>query len=190
MKNNYIFTFVKFFLFLFLFCFLAEITRKFLYAGSDEGLFNVGVFLASVVSCLIFYIFIADLNPLYKSVQLFFFRTTFVSYLMPFILLIIGIGGFILPKVFNVTLNRDIFIFCGGFIFTAHMIYISSETKGNTFPDFINYLFLLSLLYIINIVLLGLYINAAFKFRIFKVLVDGVAAGGKLIQSIFLQLFS
>ena len=70
------------------------------------------------------------------------------------------------------------------------MIYIASETKGNSFPEFINYLFLLSLLYIINIVFLGLYLNAAFKFKIFRVLVDGVAAGAELIQSIFLQMFS
>ena len=187
MKNNYIFTFVKFFLFLFLFCFLAEITRRFLYSG---GALNVGVFIASIFSCFVCYTFVADLNPLYKNVQMFFFRTTFVSYLVPFILLIVGIGGFIIPKIFNVPLNENLFVFCGGFIFTAHMIYIASETKGNSFPEFINYLFLLSLLYIINIVFLGLYLNAAFKFKIFRVLVDGVAAGAELIQSIFLQMFS
>ena len=189
LRNNYLFTFVKFFLFVVLFCFLIEMTREFLIEARSQGGLNVNLLLVSVFSCLFSYIFIADLNDPYKQVQMFFFRSPVVSYLAPFVLVAAGLICFIISRIFNVKIDRGVFVFFGGFIFTAHLIYIAKETKGKTFIESINYLFTLSVFYLLNLVLLGVYMNAILRFRIGRVAAEGVRDGAVLIQTVFTRLF-
>jgi hypothetical protein len=151
---------------------------------------SVTIFIASIFSCFVFYTFVVNLRSLYRKIQMFFFRSTFVSYIIPFVLFIAGISCFILPKVFNFSLRPNLFIFLGGFIFTAHLSYIAAESKGTTFPDFVHYLFILSILYILNLLFLGLYLNAFFNFHIGKIAIEGIKSGAILIQSVFAQAFS
>jgi len=189
LRNNYIFIFSKFFIFILLFCFCIEMNNKFIAEMQSKGINNLLAFFFSIVSCLGFYIFIADLDNIYKKVQMFFFRSRFISYLAPFLLLILGIICFVLPKIFRFSLNQGFFIFLGGFIFTAHLIYIAKGIKGSTFVDFVNYLFTFSILYILNVIFLGLYLNAIAKFRIWRIVTEGIKSGAILIHSIFTQIF-
>ena len=187
LRHNYIFTFIKLFLFLILFCFLLELTRAFvLEAKSCDGFSTIALF-SSVFFSFFFYYFIADLNSPYKNIQMFFFRSPFISYLFPFLLLVVSAIYFILPRAFGFDFDRNFFVFLGGFVFTVHMIYIAHETKGRTFTESVNYFFTLSILYIFNVILLGLYLKIAFKFRLSDVIIDGIKNGTLLIRSLFVK---
>ncbi|MBD3246721.1 MAG: hypothetical protein GF333_06875 [Candidatus Omnitrophica bacterium] len=188
-QNNYIFTLVKFVLFLLLFCFLVEISREFIAAVKSEGALRAQVLFFSILSCFAFYTFFSDLNSFYKKVQRFFFRSSFFSYLVPGLLILVGIGFFVLPKVFHLSVDKNIFLQTGGFLFTAHLIYVAREIKGATFPTFINYLFLFSILYIINLIIFGLYLKVGFSIPVGRVVFDGLQQGAVMIQTLFTQIF-
>ncbi len=187
-KQNYFLTLIKFFLFLLIFCFLVSFSKQFYHGMKSVEDLNVDILFLSVLSAFSFYTFIADLNDFYKKMQNFFFHSAFASYLVPSFLILLGLGYFILPRVFNAEIDKDVFIFLGGFIATSHLIFVARETKGNTFAAFINYLFTFSILYIVVLFLLGVYLMAAFKLDLHKILVDGVMGGATLIKDLFGQI--
>jgi hypothetical protein len=187
-KHNYFFTLIKFFLFLIIFCFVVSLCKEFFRGIKGvEGL-KVNILFLSVLSAFAFYTFVADLNEFYKKIQNFFFHASFFSYLVPSFLILLGLGYFILPKVFNLGIDREIFLYLGGFIFISHLIFIARETKGDTFSAFINYLFNFSILFVVNLIFLGFYLLIAFKIDLGKVVVDGLTGGALLIKNLFTQI--
>ncbi len=189
LRNNYIFTLVKFALFLIVFCFLVELTREFWRELKTTESFSTAVLIISMLSAFSFYVFISDLNQFYKSIQNFFFHSSFFAYLVPSVLVIVGVGYFFLPKIFNITFNKDIFTFIGGFVLTGHMIFIARGNQGHNFPTVINYLFIFSILYILNLLLFSVYLRVGFNIDIGKFIFEGMKGGATLIQSIFTQAF-
>jgi hypothetical protein len=188
LRHSYFFTLIKFVLFLIIFCFLVELSREFLKECKSKEEFNLGVLYLSILSPFVFYTFISDLNNTYRKIQNFFFRTSFLSFLFPTLLIILGIGFFILPKVFDFSFNRNNFLFWGGAILTCHLIFIARETKGHNFTSFVNYLFILSILYTINLILFGLYLRVGFSIDLGKVISGGIKEGYLLIQNLFTQV--
>lgn len=188
LKNNYIFTLVKFLLFLIIFCFLTELTKEFWKEISGKEHFNINVLIVSVISSFSFYYFLADLNAPYQKIQNFFFRASFFSLIFSSLLIILGIAYFFFPKILNLSFNKNIFVFIGGFVFTCHLIFISKEIKGHTFSEFINYLFIFSILYILNLILLGLYLKNAYNIDIGRVALEGMRNGAILMQNTFTQI--
>ncbi|MBU0896340.1 MAG: hypothetical protein KKB76_01815 [Candidatus Omnitrophica bacterium] len=189
LRSNYFFALIKFALFLIIFCFLIELSKDFFKEIKSTQDLKVDVFFLSLLSCLAFYIFIADLNNFYKKIQKFFFRSSFFAFLFSSLLIFFVIGFFLLPKVLNFSFDRDIFLFLGGFILTSHLVFIARETKGSNFIAFIDYLFLFSILYVVNLILFGLYLKVAFRIDLGKVIIDGVKDGVFLMQNIFSQIF-
>ncbi len=188
LKNNYIYTLIKFALSLVILCFLVELTKVFWTTLSKIEKFDLNVLIISVLSLFAFYNFIADLNNFYKKIQNFFFRSSVFSLLFPSLLLVLGLGYFFLPKILNLNINQDVFVFLGGFIFTAHLTFISRELKGHSFTSFINYLFTFSILFILNIILFGLYLRNNFSLDVGKIVLKGMMDGSVLIQNIFIQI--
>jgi len=188
LRNNYVFTLVKLVLFLILFSFLVELTKELWQELKIKESFNLNILVISILSSFAFCTFCTDLNDYYRHIQKFFFRTPFVSLLFPSVLILLSAGYFLLPKFMNTTYNKDIFIFLGGFTFTTHLTLIARETRGRNFTTFINYLFILSILYILNLIILGVYFRIGFNVHIGKVIVEGIKGGAGLIQSIFSQV--
>jgi len=187
-KQNSFFTLIKFFLFLIIFCFVVAISKEFFKEiRAQEGL-NINILFFSALSAFSFYTFLVDLNGIYKKIQNFFFHSSFLSYLVPSFLILLSLGYFILPKAFNLEIDKGIFIFLGGFVFTSHLIFIARESKGKNFASVINYLFNFSILYIINLLLLGVYLTAAFEINLGEILIEGLTGGALLIKNLFTQI--
>ncbi len=187
LRNNYIFTLIKFILFLIILCFLIKLSSVFWKEARIKEGFSVTILTFSSLALFGCYAFLADLNNIYKKIQGFFFRTETVSYLFPSILILLALVYFVLPKIFNTTFRRDIFIFLGGFSFTGHLVYVARQIKGRTFSAMVNYFFLFSILYIFNLLLLGIYLNIGFPMYLGRVIVEAVQSGAALMQNIFTQ---
>ncbi len=189
LRNNYIFTLIKLTLFLIILCFLVALTREFWKEVRTTETFNTGVLTVSVLCAFSFYVFITDLNNFYKNIQRFFFHSTFFAYLIPSVLVVIGIGYFFLPKIFNLTFSKDAFTFIGGFALTGHMIFVARGNQGYNFITAVNYLFIFSILYILNLLLFSVYLKIGFHIDIGRIIFDGIKSGASLIQSISTQAF-
>lgn len=188
-RGNYFFIIVKFFLFLLLFSFLVAFSREFYKEVKSLKDFNLDVFFVSILSCFMFYIFLADLNNIYKGIQSFFFHSSQLSFFIPPLLILLGIGYLVVPKIFNVGFNKEVFLFLGAFVVVAHLIYVARETKGTTFGDFINYIFLFSIMYIISLILFEVYLKVAFNLNVGKINFEGARSGADLLKSLFTQIF-
>jgi len=186
-RGSYLLAIVKFILFLIAFCFLVEFAKGFWAQAAAAAGFNKNVFILSVMASFVFSEFIADLSGLYKRIQHFFFRSSFIMVLFPALLIVLGVGYFFLPKVLGVSFNKDVFLFLGGFIFTSHLRFVARETKGYNFSVFINYIFIFSVLFILNLVLLSIYLKVAFNVHIAKIIIEGLRSGVALIQHIFIR---
>ncbi|NQT28563.1 MAG: hypothetical protein HQ570_03090 [Candidatus Omnitrophica bacterium] len=189
LRNNYIFTLVKLALFLIILCFLVALTREFWQEVNTTEAFNVKVLVVSILCAFSFYVFIADLNSFYKGIQKFFFHSTFFAYLIPSVLVLMGIGYFFLPKILNLVFSKDAFVFVGGFTLTGHLIFVARGNQGNNFPTVVNYLFIFSILYILNLLLFSVYLKIGFSINIGRIIFDGMKGGSGLIQSISTQAF-
>ncbi len=187
-KQNSFFTLIKFFLFLIIFCFVISISKEFFKEVRIQKALNIDILFFSSLSAFAFYTFLVDLNDFYKRIQNFFFHSSFLSYLVPSFLILLSIGYFILPKAFNLEIDKGIFVFLGGFVFTSHLIFIARDNKGKTFSGVINYLFNFSILYIISLLLLGVYLMAAFDVNLGKILAEGLTNGAMLIKNLFTQV--
>ncbi|MDD3297070.1 MAG: hypothetical protein PHU64_06925 [Candidatus Omnitrophica bacterium] len=187
LHNNYLFTLIKFVLFLIILCFLTELTKSFWRELRTTEGFDINILVLSFVSAFAFYTFIVDLNNLYKNIQNFFFRSTFFSVVFPSALIVLSIGYFFLPKILNIAFNKDIFIFAGGFSLTCHLIFVASANKGHNFASVINYFFIFSILFMLNLVILGLYLKISFNMQLNQVILEGMKDGAALIQNIFTQ---
>mgnify|MGYP001436319325 CR=1 FL=1 len=187
-RNNYIFTLIKFVLFLAILCFLVEMTRAFWQELHAKESFSLNILVLSIISSFVFSVFVADQNKLYKKVQNFFFRNSFFSLLFPSVLILLSVGYFFIPKVLGTGFDKDVFVFLGGFTLTTHLSFIAKETKGHAFAEVINYLFNFSILYILNLILFGSYLRIGFKVYIGKVIVEGISGGAVLIQDTFTQV--
>ena len=188
LRNNYVFTLVKLVLFLILFSFLVELTKELWQELRTKESFNLNILVISILSSFAFCTFCADLNNYYRHIQKFFFRSPFVSLLFPSVLIILTVGYFLLPKIMNVAYNKNVFIFLGGFAFTTHLTLIARETRGRNFTTFVNYLFIFSILCILNLILLGAYFRIGFNVHLGKVIVAGIKGGAGLILSTFSQV--
>ncbi len=190
LRNNYILLAGKLIFFVLSFCFLIKFTMNFLQEIEELKELKIEVFLASVLSTLIFYIFIADLNSLYEKIQGFFLKSPFLLLLIPVSLIILGIGYFIIPKVLNISFNKDIFLFVGGVFLMMHLIFIAHRTRGSTFVDFINYLFTFTLLCIISLFLLGFYLRVGSRIQIEKIIWSSAQESFSLMKDVFTQIFA
>lgn len=188
-RLNYLLAILKLLMFIFILPFAVEGSRllyKEIQLNTD---INHTLLLASLFICLLFYIFIADLNNLYSKIQKFFFRNSFLSLLLPSLLVIAAIFSFIFPKIFNIPINKEFFIFWGGFVFMMHFIYISHHSRGGSFTTFVNYIFLITVLYIFNIFLFSLYLKTSFPLKAGKLFVETSKEGWGLIHSLFFSFF-
>ncbi len=187
-RNNYIFTLIKLALFLIIFCFLIELTREFWQELRTRENFSLNVLVTSILFTFAFNTFFADLNGYYGNIQRFFFRSSFFPLLIPSLLVALSVGYFFLPKILNINIDRNIFIFLGGFTFTTHLTFIARQTKGHNFVTLINYLFIFSILYILNLILLGMYLKLGFRLYVGRVIAEGIKGGAGIIQSLFAQI--
>ena len=176
-------------LFLIIFCFLTKISQSFWEMISSKENHAADTLVLSVISLFGFYAFFSDLNGFYKKIQNFFFRSSFFSYLVPSLIVVLGVGYFFLPKIFNFNFNKQIFTFLGGFCLTGHLVFIARDTKGHNFNTFSNYLFIFSILYILNLFIFILYLKVAYPLNIGEIISEGVRGGAQLIQVIFTQAF-
>ncbi|MBU1122089.1 MAG: hypothetical protein ABIH71_03775 [Candidatus Omnitrophota bacterium] len=188
-RNNYIVTLLKFVFFLLLFCLLSELIKEFWREIRAQDGFKTSILYISVLSSFAFYTFVADLNGFYGNIQKFFFRSSFVSFLIPAIIIILGLGYFLLPRIFSFSFDKNTFVFLGGFVLASHLNYIAQEIKGYTFNTFINYLFVFSILCIINLLLFIVYLKIAFNIHMGEIIVGGVKGSVMLINSLFSKMF-
>lgn len=188
-KHNLFFTIIKFFLFLIIFCFLVSFTKEFIKGAKAAKDLGSNIIFVSMLSTFMFYAFAVDLNELYKKIQHFFFHASQLAHFVPALLILAGVLYFILPKVFHFDFDRIFFVFLGGFILTSHLIYVARDTKGATFSDFVSYLFMFSILYIINLIIFSIYLTVAFELDLGKLTVGGLKGGAVLIRNLFTQLF-
>jgi len=188
LSSNYLFTFIKFILFLLIFCFAFSFTKFFIKEVRLEKDINFNILSLSFLSCFLFYTFFVDLNNLYSKIQKFFFHSNVFSLVVPSFLIVLGLGFFLIPKIFNLNFDKNLFLFLGGFILISHLIFIARDLKKGSFSGFINYLFIFSILYIINLLIFSIYLNIAFKIDLAKILVEGSKGGAFLIKNLFSQI--
>lgn len=189
LRNNYVFTLIKFLLFLIILCFLVSLSKVFWQQLKTADSASIKVLIISILSAFSFYAFIADLNNFYKGIQKFFFHSTFFAYIIPSILVLIGLGYFFLPKVFDINFGRTTFVFIGGFVITGHMIFVARGNQGHNFPTAVNYLFICSIIYMLNLLLFSVYLRVGLRIDIGKIIFEGVKSGAALIQGISTQAF-
>lgn len=188
LKSNYFLSLLNLLLFLVLLCFLFEASRIFIKGLGLNKDFQPWVFFLGLGFPLIFYMFIADLNAIYENVQHFFFRESILSLLLPAMLLLLTLGYFIVPKLFSVSFNKDVFTFLGGFSLTTHLVAVSKNTKGTSFTGFVNYLFIFSLLYLATLIILAVYMTIGYDLHLWDLIVNSGKDGFALTKSIFTQL--
>ena len=189
LRNNYIFTLIKLALFSIILCFLVALSREFWQEIKNADAFIAKTLTISVLCAFSFYVFIADLNNFYKGIQRFFFHSTFFAYLIPSALVVVGVGYFFLPKILNMIFSKDAFVFVGGFALTGHMIFVARGNQGHNFPTAVNYLFIFSILCILNLLLFSVYLRIGLNINVGKIVFEGVKSGATLIQSIVTQAF-
>jgi len=189
LRNNYVFTLIKFLLFLIILCFLVSLSREFWQQLKIADSASIKVLTISIISAFSFYAFISDLNNFYKGIQRFFFHSTFFAYIVPSVLILIGLGYFFLPKVLDIRFSRATFVFIGGFVITGHMIFVARGNQGHNFPTAVNYLFICSIIYILNLLLFSTYLRAGLNLDLGKIIFEGTKSGASLIQSIATQAF-
>lgn len=190
-RGNFVVNILKFVFFWVGFCFLVTLSKSLFAALIALDTFNVNTLFLAMIAAFIFYTFIADLNDVYKRVQEFFSHSTILSYFLPFSLLAISLGYLIVPRLFNAhDFDRGIFIFLGGFILTAHMMYIARENKGKTFSEFSHYLAVITFFAIINLIFFVLYLRIAFAIDVSSILADGFVDGWQVLNNLALQLFT
>ena len=165
---------IKFLLFLVVLYLAAGFTYQFVMAVHGAGDVDVLLLPGTVFFTFCYYLFVKDLNDGYKKIQTFFFRNPLLSYPLPILLIFASVIYFILIKFFSVHVNRALFVFTGGFIVAAHLVFISHETKGETFGRFAGYLLNFILYYLMSLVLLAAYFNIVFNFNVLGVFVDGL----------------
>ena len=189
LRNSYVVTLVKSLLFLIIFCFFIELFKEFCKVFKEKDNYSINVFFFSMLSAFSFYIFLADLNNFYNKIQNFFFRSYFFSLLFPSVVIILGVCYLIIPRLFNIPISKDIFIFAGTFALTGHLIFVARQLKGHTFNSFINYIFTFSILCTLNLFLFEFYLKIAFKVNIGKITLAGIKNGAELMQSLFTHTF-
>ncbi|MCM8819826.1 MAG: hypothetical protein NC925_03415 [Candidatus Omnitrophica bacterium] len=188
LRTNFLFTIAKFILFLLIFCFAISFSKEFIKEIKATKTIKTDILLYSIFSCFLFYTFFVNLNNLYGRFQKFFFHNSIFSLIISSFFIILGLGFFLIPKLFNLKFDKNIFLFSGGFILTAHLIFIAQDLKGTNLFTFINYLFIFSILYIFNLFLFTIYLNIAFKVSLIKIITSGTKEAVILIRNIFTQV--
>lgn len=187
-SRSYLITLGKFIVFVLLVCLIVELARSFVKELRVIEGFRFGVLYLAILSPFLFCEFISDLSPLYNKVQNFFFRNSFICLVLPSLLILVALGYFIIPKLLNISLHKETFVFIGGFIFMTHLIYIARNIKSSHFIGFINYIFLFSMLFIVTILLFGVYLRVAYNFHLWKVIVDSISSGTSVAKSLFAEI--
>jgi hypothetical protein len=188
LKINRFFSFFSFLLFIVVFCFIYQASSSLIGALSANKNFKIWIFYLGLAAPMFFYLFIADLNNIYNRIQRFFFRDSLLVNVLPSLLFLFGLTYFIIPKIFKITFNKDIFIFLGAAAFMIHLMLVARENKSNNFFSYANYLAVISLLFILNLVLLTLYLSINFKIPFSGILSDSASKGFTLVRNIFSQL--
>jgi len=184
-NDNFFVALIKFILFLGVLYFAAGFTYQFALAAHGAADVDILLLPGTVFFAFCYYLFIKDLNEVYKKIQTFFFRTPVLSYLVPFLLVLAAVVYFVLIKFFSVAINRAVFVFVGGFIVSVHLVFVSHETRGESFAQFAGYLFNFSLYYLVNIMLLAAYFNVVFNFNVLRVFFDGLEKSIAVIRGFF-----
>lgn len=187
-KNNIFVALVNFIVFLVAFCFIFEFTGEFLKELKRQDNFKIWLFFMGAAFPLLFNQFLADLNNIYEKIQNFFFRQTFFGILIPSGLVVLALGYFLVPKIIGVNFSKETFTFLGPAAFMGHLIYVSRANKGENFIQFIQYVFMTSMLYILGIFILAGYFKIAFPISYSDIVVEGFKSGMSSLKSIFIQL--
>jgi len=189
LRSNYIIAFINLFLFLIFLCFAYSLTKELVKIFRLNDAIKTWVLFFGLSFPFIFYTFIVDLNNAYEKVQHFFFRGTFLNLIIPSVLIILLVGYFIFPKMFNISFNRNMFLFLGSFSFAAHLVFVARETKSTSFTGFINYFLSTTTIYIFIFFVFGVYLLIGYDYSFKTVIVNGTKNGFALIKEIILQLF-
>lgn len=183
--DNFFVAILKFLLFLVIFYFAAGFTYQFAMAVQGAADIDILILPGTVFFTFGYYLFIKDLNEMYKKIQTFLFRNHVLACLVPFLLIVAAITYFVLIRFFSVPINRSVFVFVGGFIVSSHLIFVSHETRGESFGQFAGYLFNFSLYYLVNVALLAAYFNIVFNFNVLRVFLDGLSSSIAVVRSFF-----
>jgi len=189
LRSNYIIAFINLFLSLIFFCFAYSLTNELIKVFRVNEAIKIWVLFLGLSFPFIFYTFIVDLNDAYGKAQYFFFRSTFLNLVIPSVLILLLVGYFLFPKIFNISFNKDMFLFLGGFSFAAHLVFIARETKSTSFTGFINYFLSMTMIYIFILIVFGVYLLIGYDYSLKTALANGIKNGFALIKEIILQLF-
>ncbi len=174
--------------FILLLCLAVELSKSFVKELQVLKSFRFLTLYFSFIMPFLVSEFVYDLQNPYKNIQNFFFRNSFVSMLLPSLLLISALSYLIIPRLAGGSFNKEIFVFIGGFIFMTHLIFIARHTKGSGFAGVVSYLFMFIMLFIVASLLFGLYFRTAYNFRLGKVVIDSVRSSTSLVQTMFMQI--
>jgi len=187
LRNNYIIAVLELIAFIVIFCFLYAYSKELWLQlkGSKMDLVVLGV---GVFSSLFFYAFVADLNNLYKNIQNFFFRTNILSFIFSSLLVILALVYFLVPRIFGASLNENLFTFLSGFLFTSHLAFVARNQKAGGFTGYVNYLFVFSMLYMLNLILWTVYLIALYDVSLISIITDGSKEGFSILTSLFRKI--
>jgi hypothetical protein len=188
LKSNYIFSLVNLVLFLVVFCFVFEYTAALIKSLRANETFHISIAYCGAAFPLILYVFIADLNSVYEKSQFFFFRGTLLNLVLPSILLLLTAGYFLIPRLLGVGFDRNLYLFLGAAAFSVHLIFVANNSKSPSFTGFINYIFVLTMIYLVCLILLGVYLEIGFRVHMGRVLITTLKEGTRLLKSLFTQI--
>ena len=175
-NNNFIFEFIKFVLFLLAIPVIAAVTISFQkeileLKISQHYAFNRGLFTYALLN-----FFLTDLTLIYKfgqsiSAELFRFWEALAKvagYIFPIFTVVTVLGYYIVVRVLHIGVDQAWWFFAIGFTFAMHLIMTARElyeTDTSLFKP--NYLFEMTLVYILDIFLMVELLNAtAWKFSL------------------------
>lgn len=192
------FSLIKLAIGIFLLPFVYSVSASFIreLAGVDRAV--ITPFINGAAACLLIYLFIWEPHKIYeKGQQLVEFIFQFVSPLMKVASYIVPVYSLILLIIFwvsNIVFKArfvNIFMFLISFSFCFHLL-LTARVLRNKERDILkaNYLFGFSFVYIINLIILGLFLNFIFVDFSFVELVNQTYFGaGKIFFYFLNQLF-
>ena len=171
-KNNFLLTLLKLCGFIIIAFFLAALSKEFTLSLKKSHLLPLIKIAEGGILYLLFHIFIADLTGIYGKIQEFFFRKTFVNLLIPSLLVIVSVIYWSLPKFSAAHLNANLYFYLSGFLFLLHLVFISLHTKEKGFGGFVEYVFIFSLLYVLNLIIFAFCLKAVINIHPFHIIAE------------------
>jgi len=197
--SNRVFGIIKFILGICLLPFVYAFSVSFLSEFSMVEKLSQNYFWVGLVSFLIVYLFIDEPAIIYAKGQrllelLFSFFKPLVRvapFLLPVYTIVLFFAYIILTFVFKSGGLINYFVFLFGFSIGLHLVF-SSKSMRSKQADFLkaNYIFGFSLIYVINVVLLAIFLSIIFeKFSLLNFSTTSLQIAKNIFSAIFKQLF-